>query len=476
MNDLHTAALTAELAVASGAFALINSEHDRNDVDLNRICEAHERAPWFLECLAELVDAAVARHGRATLLTLHGWNVIQPVVDLGLGCAAGPGPFQVGRMAAVTPAFAAAALPRLVDACTARDIGATVGARYPARARENLIQLFTPRYRDDPRPLVRAIAAAAPRVDAVQLELGIALRWPGPWRTRLLDACRAALPALVAPPPAEAEPPAAAGREAEGLAACRLEFASPALSGLAGLDAGRGGRLLLFPPGGGLALFTGERIGLEPASVTGALALHPTSDGGLALRFRGPLLRFPDTTPFLDLEAGLARAELIEAAVALDFAPNHPMCGSAEFGAVSGTVTLDGTPRAVNARGFAEHAAGPGAWPRLRVAVALGEGTGLALTLGLESGETSGFLCRGGRHVAVTAARATLGAASAPLDHVSLELELADGERLSLTVRATHRLPVIRARGAAPVRIDFAACRLDGQAEGPAGWIEAGGL
>jgi hypothetical protein len=78
--------------------------------------------------------------------------------------------------------------------------------------------------------------------------------------------------------------------------------------------------------------------------------------------------------------------------------------------------------------------------------------------------------------VAVTAARAALGAPSAPLDQVRLELELADGERLALTARATHRLPVIRARGAAPVRIDFAACQLDGHGEGPAGWLEAGGL
>src|SRR5262249_57900355 len=88
----------------------------------------------------------------------------------------------------------------LVDACTARGIAATVGARYPARNRENLLQLFTARHRNDPRDRVGRLAALGPRVDAVQLELGIALRWPGAWRRRLLDACAAALPALLQPP------------------------------------------------------------------------------------------------------------------------------------------------------------------------------------------------------------------------------------------------------------------------------------
>src|SRR5205809_1104850 len=120
MNDLHTASLTAELAALLGGAALINEAQDRNDIDLNRVSEANQRAPWFLERLADMVDAAVRRHGRATLLALHGWNVVQPVVDLGLGCTPGENPFAVGRAAAVSPAFAARALPRHVEACRAR--------------------------------------------------------------------------------------------------------------------------------------------------------------------------------------------------------------------------------------------------------------------------------------------------------------------------------------------------------------------
>src|SRR5205823_4119934 len=66
----------------------------------------------------------------------------------------------------------------------------------------------------------------------------------------------------------------------------RLEFAGAALSGLVGLDAGRTGRLLLFPAAGGLVLFTGERLGHTP----GGLRVEPSASGGLTLRYDGPLL------------------------------------------------------------------------------------------------------------------------------------------------------------------------------------------
>src|SRR5439155_18173471 len=99
----------------TGAAALVNDTHDRNDVDLSRVSAASEHAPWFLERLAELIDAAVRRHGRATLLALHGWNVVQPVAALGRGCSPVGNPLAVGRAAAVSPAFAARVLPCLLD-------------------------------------------------------------------------------------------------------------------------------------------------------------------------------------------------------------------------------------------------------------------------------------------------------------------------------------------------------------------------
>src|SRR5262249_22559855 len=142
----------------------------------------------------------------ATVLTIHGWNVIQPVVDLGFGCAAGT---PVGPAAAVSQAFAAEALPAFVDACGARGILATAGVRYPPRRRGDLIPPLTPRYRADPRRLVRHLAALGSQANALQLELGVPLRWPGRWRQRLVDACTASLPALLANGVSRATPPTA---------------------------------------------------------------------------------------------------------------------------------------------------------------------------------------------------------------------------------------------------------------------------
>jgi hypothetical protein len=473
MNDLHTPELTLALAADADATALINFGQDRNEVDLNRISDTHEQAPAFLERLLALLEDKLARHERVALFTVHGWNVVQAAVDVGLGCTPGPDPFAVPRGAAVSEDFASGLVRAFVAACAERGIGATIGARYPARARENLLQLFTGRYREDARALVRALAALSPRVDAVQLELGIALRWPGPWRERLLDAWRST---LGAPPPSRAMP--AAIPEARPARAHRLQFVSPTMSGLAGLDGGAGGgRLLLFPPGGGLVLFTGERTGGEKEGAVGPLVMRGTG-GAIELSFAGPILHFPDTTPFLDLETGLARAHLGEATVSLVFTPAHPPAGNGDFGRVDGRVTLDGERFSLTGPAYAEEGTGPGPWPRLRVAFQLDPSTAVAVTVGLADGHASGYVCRNGTHDAVTVARSALGPPDAPLARFGLELELASGERVALEIHATHSLPVIRG-GTAPIRLEFAACRLAGSEPGdgsPVGWCELGGL
>jgi hypothetical protein len=477
VNDLHTAALAEELARATAAPALVNEVHDRNDVDLNRVVEAHDAAPWFLERLEELLAAALRRHGRATVLVVHGWNVTQPSVDLGLGCLPGVDPFTVPRTAAVSAAFAAGPLRRLAAACDARGIGTTVGARYPARHRENLLQLFTPRYRDDPRPQVRALARLAPDVDAVQLELGIPLRWPGAWRARFVDACREALPALAGAAPADDGGGAHVPAERAPLPGRprRIEFTSPGLSGLAAVDAGRGGRLLLFAPDGTLALFTGERLGPAPDGHVGTLALEHGA-GRFAVRFAGPLLRFPDATPFVDLEHGLARAALIDAEVALELTPFHAAEGDGgEFGRVTGAVTLAGARVPIDGDAFAEEGAPPLPWPRLRAAFHLDGDTRLALTVGLDGGEAAGFLCRTDAHHEVASARVRLEPAAGDSRRIALEVRLAGGDRFDLRLDAYHRLPVVRAHRPRPLRLEYLACRLDG-ARRPAGWCELAGL
>ena len=51
--------------------------------------------------------------------------------------------------------------------------------------------------------------------------------------------------------------------------------------------------------------------------------------------------------------------------------------------------------------------------------------------------------------------------------------ELDDGELLTVTTRVVHRLPVVRAREPAPVRLDFVSCALPSGL--PVGWCEIGG-
>jgi hypothetical protein len=473
VNDLHTASLTEELAAATGAAALINDDLDRNDTDFNRLAAAHERSPAFLRALADLLSDALARHGHATVLTIHGWNVIQPVVDLGFGCTAGT---PVGPAAAISQAFAAAALPAFVEACGARRIVATAGARYPARGRENLIQLFTPRYREDPRPLVRHLAALGAQTNAMQLELGVPLRWPGSWRQRLVDACTASLEAfLTNGAPRTRHPITNAPRPSEPRGHT-LEIAAEGACGLVAVDA-TGGRLLLFPPDGGLVLFTGERTGGEEPGRIGGLHVDADTPGTVGVRFAGPMLRFPDTTAFLDLERGLSRAVLVEHAdVALDFTANHPArTGGPEFGVVRGRVTLDGRTLELDGRGFASAGGVAAPWPRVRVALDLGAGMRLSLMLDLGTSVATGFLCRGDEHVPIVRASAQIGHGDDPLTGFGLDVELAGGQHLEVQPRPVHRLPVVRGGAPVPVRLVYASCRLPG-VDGLAGWCEIGGI
>ena len=469
VNDLETASLTRELAAATGAHAIVNADLDRNDVDLNRVSAANDQAPAFLERLADRVSAVVAAHGSAVVLTVHGWNVIQPVVDLGLGRKRGE---PLDERAAVSATFAERAVPELMRACAARGVEATEGARYPARARENLVQVFTPRYRDDGRPLIRQLAALGARVEAMQCELGVPLRWPGPWRQRFVESCIEALPALFDPasaPTADRPEPA-------------LPVAPPRRRTLevAGDDAGAlvstdplGGRLLVFPPGGGLALFTGERLGDEEPDRVGGLRIERRHDGTLRARFAGPMMRFPDTTPFVDLERGLAAADVIDhAAIDLTFAPHHD---GDEFGRVTGTAVLDGHPVDLSGRGFTPRGGGQGPWPRLRLALQLGSHARLSVTVALDGSEASGVLCRDGHHQAVRGATVSLGDPADPLTGGAVDVELEGGERLTVRPDVVHRLPVVRGASEVPLRLLYASCRLPG-VSGLAGWCEIGGV
>ena len=48
VNDLHTADITHELARRLGAGAIINAGMDHNRLDLNRLSQVMNEAPWML--------------------------------------------------------------------------------------------------------------------------------------------------------------------------------------------------------------------------------------------------------------------------------------------------------------------------------------------------------------------------------------------------------------------------------------------
>ncbi|MGH7895953.1 MAG: hypothetical protein ACREQL_14870, partial [Candidatus Binatia bacterium] len=234
-----------------------------------------------------------------------------------------------------------------------------------------------------------------------------------------------------------------------------LEFVAESLSGLAALDE-HGARLLLFSDDGSLFTFTGERVGMhEPTQVAG---LHMRATGtALELAYDGPMLRFPDTTPFLDLEHGLAGARVLDACVRLRFASSHDgEDGPCPFGSVEGRATLGDLVREVRGHGVStRRGSRRGAHARAVLAGANG-----AL---LFDGDGTSFLCRSGRHRAVAHADIALDGSTLRLRGTS-----EDGASIGIDAEVLHRLPVVRG-GPPPGRLLFAACRA---ASGLAGWVE----
>ncbi|MGH7894196.1 MAG: hypothetical protein ACREQL_05965, partial [Candidatus Binatia bacterium] len=384
VNDLHTAELTRELATTCGATSIVNGVRDRNEIDLNRVEEVRHHAPWLLDLIADTLEHLVAQSGGVTLLVIHGWNVIQSVCDVGIGLVERDGrclPAGNGH-ATASERFLEETVRPLQRLAARHAIAVTIGARYPAAHPNNLLQLFTPARIEDPHPAIRRIAALADRVNAVQVELGIPLRWPGPRRTaftallarvlRRAESERRAAASQGALPPTTL---ACGGRIARRRA---LQFIDAELIGMTSIDAGEAGgvagRLLLSVGSDHLALFTGElaRRGGAGLSIP-HLDYVDDAGGGLRVRYAGPLLAFPTLTPFLDLESGLARGELVEAALDSRFTPDRAArAGSnraGEFGGLDGTLVLGDVRRRLHARAYATHGLprGPNCYPFVRL-------------------------------------------------------------------------------------------------------------
>jgi hypothetical protein len=332
VNDLHTGDLTMELADRLDATALVNADIDRNDIDLNRIRQVRTQAPWFLDLLCETLTDLRRRHGTATVLFIHGWNVGNPIVDVGIGSAAAKSPRENDRRPSTDPEFLSRSIGTFRQACEQQGIETGVGWRYPATNAGNLVQLFTGHHLQSADARVRQVAHVGMDANAAQLELSIPLRWPGPWRRRLVDACiRAfgrATTTRTPPQPSAPSTSPAASTGPPGRIGLQFQCADASVAGLAVFEVGSmaSGRLLVLPAGEGLYLFTGEAPATKPGGelTVGPLTLSSHSSGHLTLTYEGPLLGFPDRTPFLDLETGLARAHVAEARLRLRLSPLEP--------------------------------------------------------------------------------------------------------------------------------------------------------
>jgi hypothetical protein len=393
VNDLHTADITRELAERTRAAALINHGIDRNRLDCNRIAQLVERAPWLLELIAERLAQIVERHGRATVLLIHGWNIIEPRVDFGLGLKLLGGELRPTGAARVSASdeFIGGALAHFESQLIAAGIRPSFGMRYPAGGAQNLLQAFTPRYLQSDHASLRSIAAIADagNVDAIQLEFSVACRMPGPPRERCLDAMASAFaPGSLAHPLPEtrsrtitrvARPRAAgSGRAAAAPMPTRvgIELYDPdsRIGAMASFDLGPGGfggRIMMLLGARSVALFTGEgRVERTSHGIAlGPLRLEQHADE-LDLTFDGPAVIVPDSTQYLSIERALASGRfdpalqigvtLRTAGEPLDLAEvlasaKEPVRTSsaalASFGRISGAITIEGKRRELG--GFA---------------------------------------------------------------------------------------------------------------------------
>jgi hypothetical protein len=360
VNDVYTPEVTHLLAERLQAGAIVNTGMDRNLLDLNRTSQIRRRAPWYLPLLAREIGALIGRHGSAEVIFVHGWNTGQAKCDLGVGARETTQGLAVcaGAKLTVRPHYWQHRLEPLRAAWERVGIRALVGVRYPAGHPNNLVQLFTEHDRHQDDAAVRQIAAwaAAGRVNAWQLELGIPLRWPGPWRERLLEGMARVFELRSAARHDDVALPLAKTPVASVVPPVTLQFYDAVsdvgmLAGSGPLGAHAvGARLLFFLGGQRVALFTGEER-REFAGDVVPLRWRLTGRG-LRLHFSGPMLLLDDAAAYLDLEAALAQSRLVDAHVDLEFLQQSAAAGSRECGVLRGRVVVDGTGHRIEARAF----------------------------------------------------------------------------------------------------------------------------
>lgn len=360
VNDLHTAELTRELAQRLDATALINAGMDRNLVDCNRLSQVAASAPWLLVIIAERLERMVAEKGRALVLAIHGWNLIEPRVDIGVGLTERAGVLALSRDAhiSVSDRFLSHTLRALIARLERAGIVSTFGMRYPAGGAQNLVQAFTARHLSSEIAALRRIASLGSRgvIEAVQLELSIALRFPGVLRDDTVAGVAEVLARdgeaaagnghpMIAAHRTDATPTARRRQPARHSARLGFEFYDPQnrIGAMASFDLGAGGgggRVMILMPSGAVVLFTGERgAGYEPGSIrVGPLRLE-SSNGRPQLEFAGAALITPDAETYINVERALSLSSLeMETGFSIEFAPALPF----DLEAVRAAVEADG--------------------------------------------------------------------------------------------------------------------------------------
>jgi hypothetical protein len=375
VNDLHTADLAEELADTLDAALIVNPALDRNRLDLNRISQVTARAGWFLALIEALVDEILAQHPHAELLFVHGWNVIQPKCDVGIGqsLADANGSYACAEALTVSPGYATGRLDGFRTACAAAGIATTYGVRYPARHPNNLLQLFRPGAGCPQMPLRLAAWTASRRIEAVQLELGVPVRWPGAYRRGFL---RAALAAFNGAPahdrgtrdrspltaPASARLERQHDEPVSQSASLQLYDPRAAIALTARVDrtgAQAAGRLLVFLGRERLALFIGEE--LQRGRQLSEGPHFTTTPHGFRMRFDGAALAGDDGGLYWDLEQAFAASNLC--AVKADLSFRRQLAG--DYGVAEGWIDVDGARHGIRAQAFARHAVlsgSPGVW------------------------------------------------------------------------------------------------------------------
>jgi hypothetical protein len=356
VNDLHTGSVAEALAGALDASLLINTGLDRNVLDLNRTSQVNAGATWFLALLEHLVEHVLSQHEVAEVLFIHGWNVVQARCDIGVGArltSEEQASEKAGQLT-VSPSYLHHRLEAFRHLCSQVGVEAIYGERYPASHPNNLLQIFR-HHRTEILPNEQCALrrrATAGRIEAVQLELGAPLRWPGPLRDHFIEAVRRAF----------AERPIASRRPTVRLAAdaalpAALQVADPragigisaSVSGAAGGPVQ--GRLLLLTGGRHVGLFVGQ--GKDAGALAHGGFRFETLAGGLRMSFDGHVLETADGLAYTELERAFDGSQLTRAIADLRF---KALAGET-FGCVDGVVALGQRRWSIDALGFTGAAA-----------------------------------------------------------------------------------------------------------------------